>query len=89
MYGSRSGSPGLVAVQTNPLSGHLPSKEAFALISTHSETLINSLMPEELVIMSSEDGISHASRSSSADKVKAEINRSGFGLSYYLSAGAL
>jgi predicted ATPase len=53
------------------------------LLTTHSETLLNSCQPEELVIVSFNQGKTVAKRCYNAVDVSEEINRTGFGLGYY------
>jgi predicted ATPase len=63
--------------------------ERFALITTHSETLLNALRPEELLIVSMEDGRTVAKRLADPEAIAEEINRTGFGLGYYYTTDAL
>lgn len=64
------------------------SKRSF-ILSSHSETLINSLRPSELILVSFDEGRTIAKRVSNAQDIIREINRTGFGLSYYYLSGAL
>lgn len=59
------------------------------ILTTHSETLLNSCRPKELIITYFEDGGTKATRCSNADEVSDEINRTGFGLGYYYLTDAL
>lgn len=61
----------------------------FALLTTHSETLINSLEPSELIVVSMSDARTSALRPSNSDLLLSEIKRTGFGLGYYYLAGVL
>ncbi len=61
----------------------------FAIVTTHSETLINAVDPEELIIVSMHKGATTAVRPSSVDSLKAEIAQTGFGLGYYFLSGAV
>jgi hypothetical protein len=61
----------------------------FTLMTTHSETLLNSCQPSELIIVYFEDGKTKAKRCSNADEISDEINRTGFGLGYYYLTNAL
>lgn len=61
----------------------------FAIITTHSETIINSVRPEELIIFSMEDGATRAVRPRNARELNIEISNTGFGLAYYLLSGAV
>jgi predicted ATPase len=64
-------------------------KDAFAVMTTHSETILNCVDPDELILVHMEEGRSVAKRSSNAADVRAEINRTGFGAGYYYLAGAI
>ncbi|RJP62638.1 MAG: hypothetical protein C4539_17690 [Ignavibacteriales bacterium] len=64
-------------------------KKSVVLLSTHSETFINSSLPEEIVIVHFKDGATHACRPKNLDLIKDEINETGFGLGYYYLSGAL
>jgi predicted ATPase len=61
----------------------------FALMTTHSETLINSIEPDEMVVVSMDQGNTTARRPANARTVKEEINKTGFGLAYYYDSGVL
>jgi len=61
----------------------------FAIVTTHSETLINAVDPEELVIVSMQQGVTLAVRPANVDNLKAEIAQTGFGLGYYFLSGAV
>jgi len=61
----------------------------FMLVSTHSETLLNAVKPEELVLVSYDGSGTKAKRASNSIGVAEEINRTGFGLGYYYLADAL
>ena len=62
---------------------------SFFIMSTHSETLLNAAEPQELVIVSMENGVTQAYRVRNAEEVVREINSTGFGLGYYYLAGVL
>lgn len=62
---------------------------SFSVMTTHSETILNSCNPEELIVVSFSEGMTHAKRCSNTNELKAEIKRTGFGLSYYYLAGAI
>jgi predicted ATPase len=64
-------------------------RNLFAVITTHSETILNCVDPEELIIVHMEDGRSLAKRPSNADDIRNEIRNSGFGAGYYYLAGAI
>ncbi|MFD1744179.1 AAA family ATPase [Rhizobium helianthi] len=61
----------------------------YFIITTHSETLINSCKPEELIIFQFGSSGTKCIRLSHPSKIKAEINDTGFGLGYYYAANAL
>ncbi len=61
----------------------------FILISTHSETLLNNAAPEELVVISFENGSTRANRPSNVADLNSEIEETGFGLGYYYISGGL
>ncbi|MDT8375807.1 MAG: AAA family ATPase, partial [Mariprofundaceae bacterium] len=63
--------------------------EKFVILSTHSETILNSARPEEVIVVSFENDKTVASRPSNVDILSDEIARTGFGLGYYYNAGAL
>jgi len=61
----------------------------FTIVSTHSETLINSVRPDELVIVDNASGGTSAKRVANAKDIEQEINMTGFGLGYYYLAEAV
>lgn len=63
--------------------------DVFAVMTTHSETILNSVDPEEMILVHMEDGRSIAKRPSNGADVREEINRTGFGAGYYYLAGAI
>jgi len=62
---------------------------AFTIMTTHSETVLNGCQPNELIVVSLENGSTVARRCANADDLKKEIDRTGFGLGYYYLAGAV
>jgi predicted ATP-dependent endonuclease of OLD family len=62
---------------------------SFVIMTTHSETLLNAASPNEVVVVSIADGITHAKRPEDRTLLFAEIQRSGFGLGYAYVSGAL
>ncbi|TWT23545.1 AAA family ATPase [Luteimonas marina] len=62
---------------------------SFMMLSTHSETLLNAVRPDELIVVGYEKGGTKANRVSNSADVEAEINRTGFGLGYYYLADAV
>ena len=63
--------------------------ESFILMSTHSETILNSAKPNELIVISFSEGRTIANRPQNAKELSVEIQRTGFGLGYYYIAGSL
>jgi predicted ATPase len=59
------------------------------LMTTHSETVLNSCKPSEIIITSFKEGRTVATRCSNQSEVSDEIARTGFGLGYFYAAGAL
>jgi predicted ATPase len=64
-------------------------KRMFALMTTHSETLLNAVDPEEVIVVSMRDGRTRAVRPANADELRAEIASTGFGLGFFYFSGAL
>lgn len=62
---------------------------AFALISTHSETLLNAVRPEELVVVSMENGRTLAERPQDVENINKVISETGFGLGTIYVGGGL
>ncbi len=61
----------------------------FTIMTTHSETILNNCKPEELIVLSLENGSTQARRCANAKELQREISKTGFGLGYYYLAGAL
>jgi predicted ATPase len=64
-------------------------KNTAVLLSTHSETFLNSALPEEIIIVQFKEGATHACRPQNISSIMEEINATGFGLGYYYLSGAL
>ncbi|MEN6458583.1 MAG: AAA family ATPase [Thermoguttaceae bacterium] len=62
---------------------------SFTVMTTHSETILNNSKPEELIVVSFDDGRTRARRCSNAEQLAEEIKKTGFGLGYYYMAGAV
>ena len=58
-------------------------KDLFVLMTTHSESVLNSASPEEIVIIEMKNGITLARRIEDSSNMKKAINETGFGLGYY------
>lgn len=67
----------------------LKNENVFALITTHSETLINALNPEEVIVVSMLENGTNAARPDNAIELNEQIRETGFGLGFYYIAGAL
>lgn len=65
------------------------SDAGFMIISTHSETLLNAVHPDELIIVNYENNSTRANRVVNSNDVEDEINSTGFGLGYYYLANAV
>lgn len=63
--------------------------EFSALISTHSESLLDRVKPDELLVVEYRDGKTVASRPKNSAQLVSEINRTGFGLGHFYVAGAV
>jgi predicted ATPase len=64
-------------------------RNLFAVITTHSETILNCVDPEQLIVVHMDDGRTVASRPRNAQDIREEIRNSGFGAGYYYLAGAI
>jgi hypothetical protein len=62
---------------------------AFVLMSTHSETLINAARPSEIIVTSTNAGVTSAKRLRHRALIKQQLNDTGFGLGHFYVAGAL
>ena len=65
------------------------SSNTTIIMSTHSETILNSADPNEIVIVSFQDGSTKAHRCSNSSEIAEEIKRTGLGLGYYYISGSL
>jgi predicted ATPase len=61
----------------------------FSIMTTHSETLLNHCLPNELIIVSMNGGRTEAKRCTNAEDISQEIKRTGFGLGYYFVSNAI
>ena len=64
-------------------------ENGFILMSTHSETLINNATPNEIVVVSYQNGKTIAKRVSNEKQLSREIRDTGFGLGYYYVSGSI
>ena len=58
-------------------------EDSFILMTTHSESLLNSAEPEEIIVVSMEDGKTYAKRIKNIKLLREEISNTGFGLAYF------
>ena len=65
------------------------NRDVFALMTTHSETILNCIDPDEMILVHMENGRTFARRPENAEDIREEIQRSGFGAGYYYIAGAI
>ena len=59
------------------------------ILTTHSETILNLIRPEELIICRSSDNLTSCHRISNMDAINEAINRTGFGCGYHYVKGNL
>jgi predicted ATPase len=64
-------------------------QDSLIIMSTHSETLLNSAKPEEIILIYMEDGFTKAKRISNTKLLSEEISKTGFGLGYYYITGII
>jgi len=64
-------------------------KDRFVIMSTHSETLLNNAVPEEIIVISYTNGKTTAKRIPNAEALSEEIRNTGFGLGYYYISGSV
>lgn len=64
-------------------------QDRFALITTHSETILNRCQPTEIIIVEMKNGRTEAHRPDNAASVLEQIQETGFGLGYYYITGAV
>lgn len=64
-------------------------EESFVLMTTHSETLLNRSRPEEIIIISIQEGNTIAKRITNPSLINEEIKNTGFGLGYYYVSNSL
>lgn len=65
------------------------STPRFAFLTTHSETLLNKLKPEEIIVTSMIDGKTISNRVDNPEEISDIISESGFGLGYFYISGGL
>ncbi len=67
----------------------LHRSDRFGIISSHSNVFVDSLEPEELIVVHFEDGCSHANRVKDLEKFKKDMEKTGHGLGWYYESGSL
>jgi predicted ATPase len=60
-----------------------------AIIATHSETILNSMDPQEIILVRMEQGKTFATRPANSGDIRSEIELTGFGAGYYYVAGTI
>lgn len=63
--------------------------DGICIITTHSETILNSIYPEEIIVVTMENGQTKCSRISNSNKLIQSIKKSGFGCGYHYVSGSL
>jgi ABC-type lipoprotein export system ATPase subunit len=64
-------------------------KLSFVIMTTHSETLLNAAHPNEVIVVSMDDGVTCGRRPHNPEQLAKEIRETGFGLGHYYLAGDL
>jgi predicted ATPase len=70
---------------------HISEKkaESFVLMTTHSESLLNSSQPEEIIIVDLKEGRTIAKRIENLQLIRDEISNSGFGLGHFYFSNSI
>jgi predicted ATPase len=76
----------VIKLMRNTIDGK--GKLSSILMSTHSETILNSASPKEIIITEFVNGSTVAKRCSNVDDIVSEIKETGFGLGYYYISGS-
>lgn len=63
--------------------------DRFALMTTHSETLLNALRPEEIIVTRFINGATECSRPTDPELINEQINETGFGLGHMYLTGVI
>lgn len=62
--------------------------DTFAILTTHSETLLNAALPEEIIVVGMSDGKTNAERLKKPTQISQVLSETGFGLGHlYVSNG--
>jgi predicted ATPase len=64
-------------------------RDVFAIMTTHSETILNAIDPDEMILVHMENGRTVAKRPINSEDIRSEIKSTGFGAGYYYIAGAI
>ena len=64
-------------------------EDRFAVMTTHSETILNNVDPDEMILVHMEDGRTVAGRPTNSANIREEINETGFGAGFFYLSGAL
>lgn len=64
-------------------------KNSFVLVSTHSQSVLDAALPEELIFITLKNSKTRADRVKYPEKIKDLIYESGFNLSFYYMSGVL
>jgi predicted ATPase len=59
----------------------------FAIMTTHSETLLNAADPDEIIVVSMVSGVTRAARPENVDELRKEISDTGFGVGHFYVSG--
>jgi predicted ATPase len=76
----------VIKLMRNTIAGK--GKLSSILMSTHSETILNSASPDEIIITEFVNSATIAKRCSNVDDIILEIKETGFGLGYYYISGS-
>jgi predicted ATPase len=63
--------------------------DSFVLMTTHSETVLNAVKPDEVIVVSYRNDRTFAGRATNAALLMEQINKTGFGLGYYYLVEAI
>lgn len=77
----------IIGIIRNAFSSN--NTRGFALVSTHSETLLNAATPSEVIVVSMKEGRTQAKRPSDPDQLSEIIAETGFGLGTIYVTGGL
>ncbi|MCG6205397.1 ATP-binding protein [Rhodopseudomonas sp. HC1] len=77
----------IVKIVRETFNGDLDDR--FAIMTTHSETILNNIDPDEMILVHMENGRTLAKRPTNADDIREEINETGFGAGFFYLSGAL